>query len=177
MAQDVTPAGRMQFVFILYIFHLVYLLLESLFISRKAQVGWRFGHEFIEDSSYPAQKRCQMLQCYSLWLFVESFGIDLMAHDWFFTMFLPLIWFLTFWVKMNDMTIYLDGFTISHCHISHGIFETRSFPVWHRVIWPLVGIRNALCITCSVHHKTQEVWQVCNDFYYCMYSLGVSPTH
>ena len=67
-------------------------------------------------------------KCYSLWLFVESFGIDLMDYDWFFTMFLPLIRFLKFWVKMNDMTLYLDGFTISHCDIYRGIFETRSFP-------------------------------------------------
>ena len=109
-------------------------------------------------------------KCYSLWLFVEWLmtGSSQCFCRWFF---------LKFWVKMNDMTIYLDGFTIFHCHISHGIFETRSFPVWHRVIWPLVGLGNALCITCSVHHKTQEVWKVCYDFYYCMYSLGASPTH
>lgn len=113
-------------------FHLVYLLLDSLFISRKALVGWRFGHVgigILENLQAYCLLRIQVTlprsgaKCYSLWLFVESFGIDLMAHDWFFTRFLPLIWFLKFWVKMNDMTIYLDGFTISHCHISHGIWS------------------------------------------------------
>lgn len=137
------PCRQTAICFYIVFVHLVYLLLESLFISRKAQVGWSLLRIQVTLPRSGAK-------CYSLWLFVESFGIDLMAYDWFFTMFLPLIWFLKFCVKMNDMTIYLDGFTVSHCHISHGIFETRSFPVWHRVIWPLVGIGHALCNSASL---------------------------
>ena len=103
----------------------------------------------IEDSSYPAQKRCQMLQlvvvCWIIWYRLN--GLRLVFHNVF-----AVDFFLKFWVKMNDMTIYLDGCTISHCHISHGIFETRSFPETPCYL-PLVGIGNALCITCFVHHK------------------------